>query len=249
MSEKEKTFKLSLKGKSANTAVNGGGGGGGNSGKTTSTYSTITNMPSTVATPIPQSTQTKEPIIEKHGHFDDLDSVSWAVQAINALADKGIIKGKGERLFAPADDITRAEFATIIVNAFGILDENAECNALSDVSAGDWYYKYIASAYNNQIISGYNDGKFGVNDKITRQDMAVIIYRAMNSLGISIEESEEEIEFADSDLISDYAKEAVKQLQKADIINGVGNAEFAPLMTATRAQAAQMIYNTQEYTK
>ena len=121
-------------------------------------------------------------------------------------------------------------------------DDTATVDIFSDVNEGDWYYSFIAAAYNNGIINGYDNGTFGVNDNITRQDMAVIIYRAAERAGISFDAVNEEITFEDGAEIADYARDAVRTLQTAGIINGISDTEFAPGMNATRAQAAKMIY-------
>jgi hypothetical protein len=174
--------------------------------------------------------------------FSDLSSAEWAKEAITSLYNNGIINGKTASTFAPNDDITRAEFAKIVVKAFGLEDTSANTSEFSDVSPSDWYYTSVASAYNSGIIKGYENGEFGVNDKITRQDMAVIIYRAAQAAGKSITAVKDGVIFDDAAGISTYAAEAVDALQKAGVINGMTETTFAPKSTATRAQAAQMIY-------
>ncbi len=174
--------------------------------------------------------------------FSDLGSVAWASDAINALADKGIINGKADNTFAPDDEITRAEFAKILINALGLADANAAADSFTDVDKSAWYYNSVASAFAKGIITGYDNGTFGVGDAVSRQDMAVLIYRAAKAANITLPETSAAVTFTDSDAIDDYAKEAVTALQKANIINGVSADEFAPKATASRAAAAKMIY-------
>ena len=236
MSEQKHVYKFTLQGKSISSG-SGGGGGGSVSGGNSFTAPAV-NISVDTSTQQPPVTQPPENSVR----FNDLDNVEWAAEAINALADMNIISGKSDGIFAPEDNITRAEFSKIVVNAFGFADDNAATDAFSDVNENDWYYSSIAAAYNNGIINGYEDGTFGVNDNITRQDMAVIIYRAAEKAGISFDKVNEEVEFDDEDEISDYARDAVTTLQTAGIINGISDTEFAPSMNATRAQAAKMIY-------
>lgn len=174
--------------------------------------------------------------------FSDLADAAWAREAVTSLYNKGIINGKTASSFAPNDDITRAEFAKIVVKAFGLEDANATVSQFSDVATSDWYYTAVASAYSKGIIKGYENGTFGVNDKITRQDMAVIIYRAAQAAGKSIAAVKNGTVFDDAADIAAYASEAVSVLNKGGIINGMTATTFAPTATATRAQAAQMIY-------
>ena len=109
----------------------------------------------------------------------------------------------------------------------------------TDVNENDWYAPYIAAAKKSGIVMGDGE-KFNPNANITRQDMAVMIFRAFN-----MEESADERDvFYDSDLISDYAKSAVFALYEKGITRGMGNGYFAPSNFATRAESAQMIYNT-----
>lgn len=239
--------------------TSGGGGGSSSSGISKNTggdsYTFYTPVTTTLTTPV--STPVPNPVVNKTNQaqnlnkveantakFNDLAGVEWASEAINALADKGVINGKGEGKFAPNDSVTRAEFAKILVQAFGLADPNATANALTDVKQGDWYYNAVASAYTKGVITGKGDGTFGVNDQISRQDMAVLIYRAAKAANIQLPVLKEEVKYADGANIADYAKEAVTALQRAGIVNGVSETEFAPTATATRAAAAQMIYRT-----
>lgn len=83
---------------------------------------------------------------------------------------------------------------------------------------------------------------FGSSDNITRQDMAVIIYRAAQATGVELDETNEGKTFDDDMSVAAYAKEAVDMLVRAGVINGISETEFAPLANATRAQAAKMTY-------
>ena len=137
----------------------GSGGGGGGGGSSLPTEPTGYENPEMLETPAPD--------IVADISFDDLDGYSWATDAISHLASKGVVNGKEENKFYPADNITREEYAKIIVLAFGLYNEDAICDFV-DVDAQSWSYKYIASMYGYGAINGYNDGSFGATKPITR---------------------------------------------------------------------------------
>ena len=170
--------------------------------------------------------------------FTDIKDVPWAQKQINYLFEKGIVNGKGEGVFAPNDTIKREEFIKIIVSALGLHNPDATCD-FKDVAKGSWYASYIASAVESGIINGVGDNMFGIGSEITRQDMAVILCRAQ---GLISDTKIEEPSFGDWKDVSDYAKQSIAIMVEKGIINGISDTELAPLNSATRAQAAVMIY-------
>ena len=173
--------------------------------------------------------------------FSDLSKAAWARSSIEALAARGIVAGRGDNMFMPGDSITRAEFLAMLLNAFDLTDEKADCT-FKDVNDGKWYYNAIATAQKLGIVRGKTDGTFGINDAITRQDMAVMVYKVSELLKVEMKETNSQTQFKDSAKISAYAVNAISAMQKSGIINGVGNDNFAPKNNATRAQAAVIIY-------
>ena len=217
----------------------GGGGTSGSSGGGGSHRDTTTYVPTTPATPDDPQTDPTEPEPEEIT-FNDLESAEWAQEAIYALAEKKIVSGYSDGSFKPGNNITRNEFITMLVLAFDLLDEDAVYD-FTDGDDGAWYAKYIASAKKSGILAGYEDGSFGDGQEITREDMAVFVYRLSG-----LESVEPQKLFADDAMISGYAKEAVYSLNAAGIINGMGDNNFAPHTRATRAQAAKIIYSVME---
>ena len=173
--------------------------------------------------------------------FIDIDHVPWAIESIQALAQKGVIAGMGNGIFAPDNNVTREQFIRMIVYAFDLLDEEAEVD-FTDVDKGAWYYQSVASAKKHGITEGLGDGSFGVGREITRQDMCVMLYRLSQKLGIELPEVNQSVEFADSEDIAEYAIDAIDKMQMAGILSGVGDNRFAPFDNATRAQSARVIY-------
>ncbi|MBS6832699.1 MAG: S-layer homology domain-containing protein [Clostridiales bacterium] len=202
-----------------------GGFGGGGIGKTTTDTPTVENP---------------KPVDETASAFDDIDGVEWAREAINYLAAKGIVSGKAEKTFAPNDNITREEFVKILVSAFGINSDGAELD-FSDVSKDDWFYPYLSKAVASGVVSGYDNGRFGTGDCITRQDICVMIQRIMQKSNVASEDSESN-SFGDFDDISEYARESVSTMSRVGIVSGNENKMFLPHDFATRAETAKMVY-------
>ena len=170
--------------------------------------------------------------------FNDISDYLWAQDAINSLYSSGIISGYGDGNFAPQNNIKREEFVTIVVSAFYKNSEQGNIN-FSDVSETDWYFKNIAVASKCGIINGMSDSMFGIGQNITRQDMAVILYRiAGGKLKVPYDYNV----FSDDGNIADYAKNAVYALRAVGVINGVTTNEFAPQKYATRAETAVMVH-------
>ena len=160
---------------------------------------------------------------------------------MNALHQNGIVTGKAPGVFAPHDQITRTEYITILVRAFGLKAENAK-NVFTDVAEGEWYTEAISAASALGVVQGISETEFGVDLPITRQDMFVMLYRLMQSLGIQFDCIRDADEITDQEMIADYAAEAVEAMYCTGIVNGIGDGRTAPEATAERAEAAKIIY-------
>ena len=141
-----------------------------------------------------------------------------------------------EGQFNPSGSITREQFCKMVVQLFGVLDYNTKTDFV-DVKADAWYAPYITSAINAGYIQGQSGEYFGVGESIMRQDMATILYRALGNRNSSAV-----LNFTDTDSIAPYAKDAVSELVGLNIINGYEDGTFKPRGTATRAEAAKMIW-------
>lgn len=168
--------------------------------------------------------------------FTDIGDALWAKEAITELYACGIVNGRSANTFDPMGEVTRAEFVKMLVLAFGGFDENAS-SSFYDSKPGDWHYGYISTAVSKGLVNGVGDGSFGANNIISRQDMAVIIARALGG-----DTTASESGFSDDYAVSDYAKGAVAFVRDEAIMNGVGENTFEPLSAVTRAQAAKVIY-------
>lgn len=207
-----------------------GGTSGGSSG-------TKKNSSSTGIPIIPVVTENTEPTELYEDIFVDLDEAKWAKEAIVNLAELGIVNGRTSDTFCPNDKMKREEFTKIIVDAF-LKDAQTGKLPFDDTDQNAWYYPYVVKAYNSGAVSGKSDKFFGIGEYITREDMSVILYRILKD---NFKTPAEEHIFADSDEISDYAKESIMVFYDNDIISGMGDNCFSPKTYATRAQVAKIV--------
>lgn len=169
------------------------------------------------------------------------DVSGWYEESVNFLAARNIIKGKEKGLFAPNDNITRAEFVQILANLAGADLSKYTTSFFDDVNTDDWFNGAVQWAYESGIAYGSN-GKFNPNANITRQDMAVMLNQYIVKVaGYTLEKVNEPVVFDDDSEIAEYAKAAVAAMQEAGIISGKGNNMFDPKANATRAEASCMI--------
>ena len=213
--------------------VSGGGGGGGSS----SGGNVLSGSGAPQGLIKEAAPESAEPADETAA-FSDMVGYEWAEEAVSALARKGIINGYDDNTFRPAAPVTRAEFVTLIVNAYLGDAEEAE-GVFEDVTETDWFYGSVMKAYKAGIISGVTDTGFMPDEEIKRQDMAVIMKNLADMLGVELKADDET--FADENDISDYAAAAVSMLKGEGIINGKDNNIFDPAGRTTRAEAAMVI--------
>lgn len=190
---------------------------------------------------------TFEAVFEKRNNFEDVASGVWSEEYIYFLTDRGIIDGVGKNKFAPKNSTTRAEFVKMIANMNGIDKSLYKDKIFEDVDSKAWYAPYIQWAYEKEIINGTSTTKFSPYKEISRQDAAVILQRYVNYRNTSLPEVVDKIVFEDDTDISAYAKDAVSNLQMADIINGIKKQDkktyFIPQKNAIREESAKMIAN------
>ena len=230
-----------------NSGTSGGGGGGG--GDAAPAPDTETTPGDTVSTDKTDTEAGDENSSNTSGEtdnirFTDLGEHSWAEDAINTLADDGIIKGTTASTYSPANNIIRADFALLLVRAFNLTSDNAE--NFADVNASDYFASELAIARNTGIVNGIGDNNFAPRNTITRQDMMIIVYRAMQKLGVELETGA--VDYADFAEVSDYAKDAVSALVTSGLINGKSG-KIAPNDYTTRAEVAVFTKRILDYVK
>ncbi|WP_338552779.1 S-layer homology domain-containing protein [Paenibacillus sp. KS-LC4] len=177
-------------------------------------------------------------------NFADMQG-HWAKAEVEQLASRLIVNGISADLFAPNDSITRAEFASLLVRSMGIaLEHDSAYRRFADIAPTAWYASAVEAAVRAGLVQGLTLERFGPNEQISREQMAVMIARA---LAIASKEGTEPVAggaqsaFSDQQFISPWAEAAVAETAKAGIITGMADQIFAPKDFATRAQAAVML--------
>lgn len=208
-----------------------GGGGGSGGGKVS------VAVPGTNAPLVNTEVQKSEKSEQTNEIFNDLKNVSWAKAHIENLYKKGVISGYGDGKFAPEISVKREEFVAMIVRMFNLKGNSGK--TFSDVGENSWYKDAVTAAVDAGIINGVSETSFGVGSEISRQDCAAICERVLKYFGVEAKSAEDD--FADSEKIADYAKNAVLSMKKLGIINGMDDNCFNPNGTCTRAMAAKII--------
>ena len=170
--------------------------------------------------------------------FSDVAEGAWYYDAVRYASENGLMGGYGNGKFGPNDNLSRAQFAQILFNKEGRPVVNYLLQ-YGDVATGAWYTEAVRWATSQGIVGGYGNGMFGPNDNITREQLAVMLWRYAGSPAAT----EKELHFTDADKASGYALEALRWAVENGIINGYGNGQLAPQGLATRAQVAQMLKN------
>ena len=168
------------------------------------------------------------------GSFDDVDG-HWGQAAVERWAGYGVVNGDGTGNFNPDNQMTRAEFATMLANMLGYKEKAT--NTFSDVNDSDWFADAILKLAAAGVIQGSN-GMANPNAPISRQEAAVMMCRAFN-----IPTTGGSLDFADSADVADWAKGAVAALASRGMMNGVGGNNVAPLANINRASVATLLDN------
>ena len=181
----------------------------------------------------------KYAVMEYDRTFADIAG-HWAKADIEIMAARHIADGVGEDNFAPEADITRSEFAALLVRSLG-LERLESSGRFHDVASGSWYAGYVEAAYSTGIVAGLSDSRFAPDANITREQMAVMMARAYKFSAARELAAENPVSFADAGQISAWAAQDVDQASSAGIINGMTEDTFAPDKKASRAQGIVML--------
>lgn len=186
-----------------------------------------------VPAPIPEATETPW-----QNPFTDVTEGSWYYDAVRFVNQNSLMNGIGRDTFAPDSNLSRAMLAQILYNKEG-KPSVAESSAFTDVAPGEWYSNAVTWAAASNIVGGYGNGLFGSNDNITREQLAVMLWRYAGEPAAT----NKELHFNDADEVSGYALDALLWAVENNIINGKGGGILDPQGQATRAQVAQMLMN------
>ena len=189
--------------------------------------------------------------------YEDVNFGDWYVKAVQFVMDNDIMTGKGKKsedatqeIFDPETPLTRAEFVTVLYNKEKKPDAPVE-QAFEDVDNKEWYADAVAWAHANKIVAGYEDGTFGVKDKITREQLAQMLYNyaIFRGYNISVDNLNTDMNrFADSDSITDWAEKAMTWVTAKGIMNGdtAEKPHLNPLGNAKRSECASLVQKFME---
>ena len=184
-------------------------------------------------------------LAEKADDFTDVSRSDWYYQFVDYVTSKGYFNGVADKTFAPADNMTRAMFVTVLFRFDGAKGDRTQ-SAFTDVAPGEWYTDAINWAAANRIVDGVGDGKFAPNDPITRAQMCTMIERYLalykKAWKVTLPETGSVSVMVDENAIPAYALAAVKQCQRHGLVNGFEDGTFRPNELSTRAQVAAVIY-------
>ncbi len=170
--------------------------------------------------------------------FTDIDG-HWAKDSICAAVENGLFAGTSETTFGPDLPMTRSMFVAVLGRLAGVqADEITAQNTFSDVDESAYYAPYVTWAAQNGIVYGISEEEFAPDLPITREQIAAMLVRYADKMGIELAKENDPVHFTDEDRISAFAAEAVSELQQAGILHGNGDSSFAPLREATRAEVA-----------
>ena len=169
--------------------------------------------------------------------FSDIEN-HWAKAEIEDFASNGYVGGYDDNTFRPNNDITRAEFVTIVNKYFGFT--KAEGENFTDVNEDAWYYKDVCIGVREGYINGYQDGTFRPNEPITREEAASIV-RTITGL---VENGSSK--FTDDNEIGSWAKKSVYALADNKIMSGYEDNTFRPKNKITRAEAVATLSRVQK---
>ena len=174
--------------------------------------------------------------------FTDVAEDAWYHDYVIAAYNAGLINGMGEGKFEPETNMTRAMLVTILYRAEGTPSVEGLENPFTDVPAEQWYTDAVIWAANNEIVNGMTATTFEPDTNITREQIAVILYRYAKASGADVSVGEETniLSYPDAETVSEYAVEAMQWAVGSGIINGM-DGKLAPLANATRAQVATML--------
>ncbi|WP_434756506.1 glycosyl hydrolase 53 family protein [Paenibacillus amylolyticus] len=174
--------------------------------------------------------------------LSDMQQHAWATQEVQSLYAKGVLAGMNATDFDPQGELTRAQFLQMLVKISGNVSQPDHSITLPrDVKPDHWYAETVRMGLAMNIVEGRVDGAFGANDRITREDMAVMLYRAMQAAkrgNSSAPAVAGQLKFKDQADIAGYAEGAVASMLNLGVLKGLPDSTFAPKQTANRAQGA-----------
>ncbi|MDF2921551.1 MAG: hypothetical protein K0R57_465 [Paenibacillaceae bacterium] len=181
--------------------------------------------------------------------FQDVDKSAWYYGDVQYAYQKALFTGTSAATFSPDMPMTRGMLVTVLGRLAGVDTGKYPASSFDDVAVSRYYAAFVAWAKENGIVAGIDSNLFAPDADITRQDMAVILYRYMLFMNTGLPKVKEWLAFADDDHIAGYAREALYAMQQAGIIDGKPGNLADPQGQATRAEVAAMLHRFSEAIK
>lgn len=195
---------------------------------------------------VPLSGNATIKLIDKSTHFADVAYNHWAANAIAFATSRGLFEGVGDGKFAPDTNMSRGMLVTVLYRLEDTPVSNGVMHFL-DVNRDAWYTKALQWVATNKIVNGYENGTFGPNDNVTREQIAVILYRYANVIGVGTDERGSTTQFKDSGDVSAWARDAMSWAIEAGLFNGDNQGNLKPTDSATRGEVAALLQRFVEY--
>ncbi|MDR1060237.1 MAG: S-layer homology domain-containing protein, partial [Clostridiales bacterium] len=174
--------------------------------------------------------------------FTDVSESDWFYGDVEYVFTRGLFKGTSATEFAPHMDVTRGMLITVLGRLHGVNEAEHQGASFDDVAPGAYYAAYVKWGFDNGLVLGVGENRYEPDRAIKREELAAIFSRYAAFINFEMPATREAPAFADEDEISGYAKEAIGQMYRAGIINGMGDDVIAPGAAATRAQMAAMVH-------
>ena len=171
--------------------------------------------------------------------FNDVSANDWFASAVDYVTGKGMMNGTADNTFSPKANTTRGMVVTVLYR----LENQPSTSAASftDVASGAYYANAVAWANANGIVSGYGSGKFGPNDKVTREQLAAILYRYAQYKKYDVSGAKSLDGYTDAQSVSSYAVPALQWANAVGVVTGKSGNKLDPKGNATRAEVAAML--------
>jgi hypothetical protein len=169
-----------------------------------------------------------------------VNGTAWYYKAVQYVTEKGLMDGVGGDRFAPENTMTRGMLATVLYRLAGSPAVDSD-SVFTDVQAGQWYTDAVRWAEKNAIVSGYGNGRFGVNDSLTREQLARMLMNYARYQGIDTVKTVELTGFDDAAQLSSWAVDAMHWAVAKGLITGTTATTLSPAAPTTRAQLATIL--------
>ena len=198
-----------------------------------------TEMEESADETVEKESESTESILFTEDTFLDVQKNDWHYESVKYVYENNLMQGT-DNGFEPNSKMTRAMLVTVLYR-MAAPEKTVATKRFSDVPEGEWYTDAVLWAAENNLVSGVGENQFAPEAEITREQLAVMIYRYAKNCGVNVFGSENLDKFMDANEVSDWALDAMKWANSVDLINGTGDSTLSPKQTATRAQVATIL--------